>query len=489
MWSKLFLLIFLTMTESFTPVTSRRKNRPVTCLIPSQVPGAKHSALFGAVAAVSEESSDSTNVANPQRKRAARRNRKKRPPKKNGPQTSRDATDSFPLTGNLPDIFWRAVPFDHLRQHPKWEALPEQVVALNELEDVRFFRQDSWQWDALHAGRCTTSQAAAALGFLEETTGQILQIPPSWRRGGRGAYHRLREPALRTLDEMQKALLEDSSGVVTEELSESQLWEPQAEGFMANYTYRLTPEEVEERRKVIKAHGRNTDYLDRKIRLLWGNTQEATSLLTSLNYFARSENAVLREVGMCGAGLDLNQTASGLLVGASPDGVIVYPDGRIEALEVKNHCPFYSNSGRRRHQGKVKRFSIGDRPVEEGSVMAQYVSQLQLEMMCLGPACRSAVMVRQTATQGAMILRMDRDDKWIDEMLHFLQRFQNEYVLKEQPPSTDFFWNNTLDKEEQSRYRRFVSRTSELRNCVRVVAKIPPEEIQRMDPDMPMFLD
>ncbi|KAI2503284.1 hypothetical protein MHU86_11114 [Fragilaria crotonensis] len=90
--------------------------------------------------------------------------------------------EQLPRFGNLPDIYWRAISMDHLRMHPKFDALPAHVGKLDCLEDVRNFRQDSWQWDALHAGRCTTSQASAALGFLEPEAAAVLQIPKSWQR-------------------------------------------------------------------------------------------------------------------------------------------------------------------------------------------------------------------------------------------------------------------------------------------------------------------
>jgi len=72
-------------------------------------------------------------------------------------------------TGNLPDVHWRSIPMSHLRCHPNFQPLPppSQITSLQTKEHVRYFRQESWQWDYLHRGRCTTSQTAAALGFLE----------------------------------------------------------------------------------------------------------------------------------------------------------------------------------------------------------------------------------------------------------------------------------------------------------------------------------
>ena len=88
-------------------------------------------------------------------------------------------------TGDYPNILWGAVPMDHLRLHPHFVPLPPptQVRSLSTLQDVNLFRQDSWQWDALHSGRMTTSQAAAALGFLEPSAAQDLDIPRSLQKG------------------------------------------------------------------------------------------------------------------------------------------------------------------------------------------------------------------------------------------------------------------------------------------------------------------
>lgn len=82
-------------------------------------------------------------------------------------------TISIPRTGNLPDVHWRAIPMSHLRSHPNFQPLPppSMINKIPTKEHVRYFRQDSWQWDYLHTGRCTTSQCSAALGFLEVSLG------------------------------------------------------------------------------------------------------------------------------------------------------------------------------------------------------------------------------------------------------------------------------------------------------------------------------
>jgi hypothetical protein len=407
----------------------------------------------------------------------------------------------YPKSGDLPDVYWRSISMEHLRLHPRFQTLPppHEIARLDCLEDARLFRQDSWQWDALHHGRCTTSQAVAALGFLEPITGEVLGISNDWLRGGTGAYVRLGQKAIRSLDDMNKVLCDhgDDALVEGQGCEHQQLWEKRSAtgnkqgAFEFQYLYQ-TPESEFKRRKIAVQRLFQNQVSIKTIRMAWGNAQEATSLLTALNYFSeRDPGFVMKETGMCGAGLDLNQTLSSVLIGATPDAILCHSDGSIEALEVKNHCPFAVPrvaKGKRRHD---HRFIVGDFPFDEKvKVFSHYIPQLMMEMFCLGPECRSIVLVRQTATNGALLLRLHRDDEWIDDMLHFLQRFQSEFVDKEKPPARNFFWTDQdTNKNEIARYRRFVNKTLEIRNKIDIIAHIPHDKVQRVASGAPLFLD
>lgn len=435
-------------------------------LIPSQV---IHSSALGLSLSTEPAVEEPTKAAAAAAAAPPRRQGRRRPKKKTKKKEISkpiQPKDHFPLEGNYPDIHWRSVPLEHLRLHPRVVPLPKTVQKLDTIEDVRNFRQESWQWDALHRGRCTTSQAVAALGFLEPSTGAALGVPLAWRRGGGGAFARLREPALRTLQEMNTVLC-DGEKIEQETVLPMSPWCTSTNSsFAAEYNYQHSEQETSTRMKLARKLG-SDENVARGIRMMWGNTQESTALLTALNYFSKIDPGLeLKEIGMCGAGLDLNMTSaqSSLLIGATPDGILCYSDGTIEALEVKNHCPFFAVRVPRKKGRKIsKRFFLGDREFDStgksDGVFAHYVSQLQLEMLCLGPACRSAVMVRQTATKGALILRMRRDDEWISEMLYWLHKFHSKYVEKGIVPPTDFFWENKEDAEEQSRYRDFIVST------------------------------
>ena len=332
-------------------------------------------------------------------------------------------------------------------------------------------------------------------------------------------------------------------------------------------------------------------------RMRWGNAQEATSILTALNYFCGlNDDTVIREVGMCGAAFDLDTVSSGsissgnnnnnntttttvntvrngellqgLRIGATPDALVCHGDGTVEVLEVKNHCPFVwnkisphypqnkvkgsgggsksrnrtkkkkkkklqSNRLRRRHHPPVKLNDDiaddygDDEPIKrklapkhylirdfhlERRIPPVYIPQLMMEILCVGdsidldgttttttsksssssskPICKSAVMVRQTATKGAILLRLNRDEEWITEMQYFLGRFKTEFVDTGIIPQDNFFWESGGE-----RYHKFLQRTKEISESVEFVAFIDHQKIQRVvfengvKGEIPLFLD
>lgn len=131
------------------------------------------------------------------------------------------------------------------------------------------------------------------------------------------------------------------------------------------------------------------------------------------------------------------------LLGASPDGLIRHADGRVEVLEVKCTSPFISYSEPKsvvQEEGATEgeesglsgaakrgRTDSGDSETPrmtishgfgantknkasvETSFGVWHVVQLQLEMLCVGAHCRSAVMLRYCIS-GAKLYRIERDD-------------------------------------------------------------------------------
>jgi len=347
---------------------------------------------------------------------------------------------------------------------------------------VSEFRQDSLQWDLLHRGRCTTSQTAAALGFLEPLVGDKLGIPWSLRKGALGAFHRLSEEPLVCLKEMNEVLIsgkEDCVEITDEKVWQSKIHDPQFP-FVAKYLPRINPA-----LRTRKSSG--TCHMQTRMR--WGSVQESTSVLMALNYFcSKNPSIVIKEAGMCVPSPRPEILVPDLFIGASPDGVIIHPNGTVEALEVKNHCPFVAVKGRARQKGK---FKIREFDHLQAEIPLAYLPQLMMEMVCLGPHCRSVVFVRQTATRGAIILRLHRDDEWIQKMFEFLNQFVVEYVRPGVAPKPNFFWTDERE-DVKKRYRSFVDRTKEVGKSVELVHYVQHREIQRALStvgNVPLFLD
>lgn len=343
----------------------------------------------------------------------------------------------------------------------------------------------------------------AALGFLEEEAADVLGVPKSLRRGGLGAYHRLRAPAHQTLEDLQQAGFFDDTeeGEMGETNADVDVWtQPEGYPFAAKHMFPVDNAERDRRKRQTRTYSQSPGF-DRSIRMMWGNTQEATAVLTALNYFWKKDPQItVHEVGMCGAGLTMNQTSpeDGLLVGATPDALLCHSDGTVEAVEVKNHCPFFSirppKGPRVNTSSNTKRFRL--RRMEfTNKVLPHYVPQLMMEMMCVGEECKSAVMIRQTASNGSLVMRMTRNDAWIDEMMYWLNRFQSDFVQAGVPPHPNFFFHGSGPnaKQDHERYMQFLQFTKELESKVEVLAHLSNKEVQRADGTFPaatsLFLD
>ena len=358
--------------------------------------------------------------------------------------------------GKFANINWKAIPMKDLRVHPYYRPLPEPIYipidSLKGFEDCSIFRQNSWQWDALHVGRLTTSKLASCLGFYENSAAESLDIPHGLRSHDRavGAWNDLTRKIF-SWEQFQALLIANTkSGDSDVPISprSSSCWSkiiysqsdstPARDDNVPEFRCKYTP----------GGSSSNSYQLIRytnpqSARLAWGSAQEATAILAAINFFTREdESVVVAESGMCtfeaawsqcksgethlplgvpdsyiilfikAAGCSIPRVyrqahqwiSEGVLppLGASPDGLIVYADGRTEVLEVKCSSPFVST-------GQQELMAVSPRGPPE-TVGSWHIPQLQMEMFCAGPACRSAVMVL-LAVSGALVYRIARDDE------------------------------------------------------------------------------
>lgn len=404
----------------------------------------------------------------------------------------------------LANVYWRSISETDLRSHPLYNALPEtaSITAVNSPADFRIFRQGSWQWNALHSGRLTTSKAASCLGFYEPHAGGILKLPKSLMSHSRAqhAWQQLRQLPLGQDD--WASLIESDPSASPPPKAPSSSWIRHSESAPSS-PFAFT--HVAPRYSSARRRGYSTAS---EARLAWGSAQESTAILAAINYlYSTKANATVHEVGLmpfeafdhCS---DERYVAARALIaaealpkiGASPDGLIVYDtiDGeRCEVLEAKCLSPFMDD----RQSGAIVLKSTGHSPSSVGGsdrnstvisspyshkgVGAWHIPQLQMEIFCAGPTCTGALLVSLTALQGAVLHRVPRSDRYIASMLQWLAAFHSSNGKK--APERDFFWGSPG-------YREFLDHTLALAARAEVVAVLSQDDVQRSCSDVEMFL-
>lgn len=204
-----------------------------------------------------------------------------------------------PSSGFKANVAWRAVEMNDLRLHPLFKELEvTENIQVQSAQDFSRFRQDSWQWDALHQGRLTTSRAAACLGFYEVKAGQAMTIPSSLLGHERtlGSWQVLME----TAPQDWSYLNENKNNVDSESMSKGQkgssgtssassssatavssrsIWKPSVNGGSKRFPFAYTPMKGSDRAHIPLLYPN-----PRSARLAWGSTQEATGILVLVNY-------------------------------------------------------------------------------------------------------------------------------------------------------------------------------------------------------------
>lgn len=388
-------------------------------------------------------------------------------------------TPKFHIRGSLANVCWRAVSEDDLRAHPLYEALPHPSNVSRSLdgsvsaEHFRLFPQDSVEWQVLHAGRVTTSIAGASAGLFEPASALALGIPASLSGSGRAraGFARVREEPLRSLP----ALLLDTPSTHPEPVRDRRtVWmAPHKKG--ARFPFVYAPAAAWDERRYAHSSVQGA-------RLAWGSAQEATGTLVAVNYFAK-QNATISEVGLCAleAVADLPSIVQQWmraeelpLVGASPDGLIRFAD-HTEVLEVKCTSPFMSYRASKGPSMQIRSVYYLD------GVPVWHVPQLQLEILCAGPDCRAAVVVCLTATEGATLYRVDRDDAYIISLLGWIRRFNLDFCKAGVSPPENFF-------HDMDEYASFLRATAEIAKSASTVVKLSQSSVQRSPLNLKFFL-
>lgn len=315
-------------------------------------------------------------------------------------------------SGASANVQWRAIAVDHLRQHPLFVPLPGMDMLPDIAPcDASVFRQRTPQWTALHAGRLTTSVLASILGFYEHEIAKRLAVPNSLQDHAKAveAWQQLKTKPRNDISKLCMPGTPLREGISP--LQASDLWKHDKVRFPYDYQpSEPLPDLPEPIRNPLQA------------KLCWGETQEPTGILCAVNYLAATDpqlrvheagmatfEKVLAEPESCS---DLERAIQQLQdarklppLGASPDGLIVSPTGKVTCvLEVKCTSPFTLN-----HAAPYG-MRVSSPAHIPPTFPAWHIPQLQLEMLCCGASCRSALVVLLDYNR-ARIFRIDRDDQ------------------------------------------------------------------------------
>lgn len=439
------------------------------------------------------------------------------------------------IVGDAPNVLWRAISPEELRAHPRVLPLPPaSCVTLAGPDTFWWVRQDNELWDELHDGVLTSRHLLSALGLRERRAAKLLgfgnhlvtpdAIGHVWEALSRppppGRLDRPPETEVRAAHATNLALREAMREYAR---ADGAVWPPRdsaaRDADLRSLAARMSQASLNQ------------------VRCAWGSAQEAAALAALLEALPRG--ATLEEIGLAILSPDNLPTAelraaalAGELppLGASPDAMIrPHAGAPLEAVEVKNVCPFFdlpdrprrsgptifgsgSGGGRGANRGAhhgahradpsgpVRRFGAYPRylPQEERrllppfklkapheSVPTMYVPQVQVEMLVTG--ARVATYVSASASQGLNLIRIARDDAYLTELLHFLRTFWTSVRLR-QRPSDELFWRGSAvgsdagegrgdrkardgaqdDTDEVARYERFLRRTREISEGTRV---------------------
>uniref|UniRef100_A0A383WDU8 Uncharacterized protein n=1 Tax=Tetradesmus obliquus TaxID=3088 RepID=A0A383WDU8_TETOB len=247
----------------------------------------------------------------------------------------------------VPNIYWRSVSTDQLRQEPRYVALPP-VSLLGTTQGAlsyRYVRQESQLWRELHDGMLTTGRLKQALGMHEPKAAQLVGIHP----GSRGSSHLLSAyfHLLTTASSSSSGSKDDWADAAATATSSSSSSSSSSGRDASNeaarrlFNERLASEGAAAGRPAgSPASGPMSADLaaachrvgmagDIPVKLAWGKAQEAAALHCLLQLFPE---AAVEEVGLFVVNLNdlpaswgIDLSAESLpRCGASPDGLIVH---------------------------------------------------------------------------------------------------------------------------------------------------------------------
>eukprot|EP00466_Bigelowiella_natans_P001433 jgi/Bigna1/89460/estExt_fgenesh1_pg.C_490133 len=389
----------------------------------------------------------------------------------------------------VPNHHWRAISWEDLREHPMVEQLPVPwEIEIETAENLSRLRRDSKRFLRVHHGRLTTFQLPSVLGMFESAASEYLRVPrPLAKRHDKALRARedLRDSNAFELNRniqsyvalAQKLFFMDEeyrneAMDAGEPRVRGQIWSPHLNPeseFAQLFARMYTP--------VLKAESPAEIDPDLDLSMRFGEAQQATGVLTALNVLSK-EGAVIKETGLhvLEAVPDGKEKPSfPFPIGAAPDALVKWPDGREEPLVVKTTTPFEVYKGTDGHLRT--RLDRNSRPSK--AVTPWHIPQMQLQMLCTGAS--HGWLLYMSSLNGARLYRIDRNQGYINAMAFWVNKFAQLYGSR--PPPPNFFLGDFYDD-----YRSFLTSTKKIASKAFEHAFIKQRWVQRSPHNTPFFV-
>jgi hypothetical protein len=331
------------------------------------------------------------------------------------------------FTGDIPNTLWK-----------KRDLVCNRFYPLTKQEDYTYpsqMIQGAKEWDAIRKNMYTGSIIAGILGYFEPKTIKILGLPAYYYDPGRcrkkWAFHTKKDIKFKYVDDTSK------------------IPEPKPDDTVV---YQVPLQDIT------------------KIRFRWGHEHEDTAIQhflsiytgieiydtgiwTVKDIYAPTQNAPLDPQGRRFLE-EIIANTSLPKIGASPDGIGIENGERVN-IEVKCKCVFQDERKEELRGTNGKYLYRKAKPHID--IPDYYFTQIQFEMMM--SMTRKTYFISWTPTGGMHVFIIYINEDFCREILHFIKRFDDDFVKTGKQPHLNFF-------NEDTRYMTLLNMAKKLKKEV-----------------------
>lgn len=174
----------------------------------------------------------------------------------------------------------------------------------------------------------------------------------------------------------------------------------------------------------------------------WGSYHESTAIYNFLENYAI--DGKVRECGF--------MNGKTKYTGSSPDGVFIVGD-KETPIEVKCRTPLYFNK-------KTQEWNYMNRCKPFDKIPFKYIPQTYAHMHVTDSD--SCVFISWSPMNGCNIFNIKKDNRLMELILYYIDRFYNDFVVKGKEPPENYFF-------EEEKYQEMLKKLAEVRDNTPIV--------------------